>query len=238
MKIKIISIFPEIFSGFIQASLIEKAIARGLVSIETIRLRDFADPPHFHVDDTPYGGGAGMVIKPEPLTRAIESARIGMEAPLVILLSASGRQFTQHTARELSLRRELILICGRYEGVDQRVIDLMIDQEISIGEYVLMGGEVAAMAVIEASTRLIEGVLGNPESIEHESFSTSQAASLLEGPQYTRPAVFRDKAVPEVLLSGDHKKIVEWRSRSALERTRANRPSLLEAPKAEREEKA
>jgi len=228
LKIKIISIFPEIFSGFLQASLVEKAITKGIFSVETINLRDFADPPHFHVDDTPYGGGAGMVIKPEPLARAIESAKQDLTDASVILLSASGEPFTQQGARELSQKNELILICGRYEGVDQRVIDLMIDRELSIGEYVLMGGEVAAMVIIEATTRLIAGVLGNPESIAHESFSSE---ALLEGPQYTRPATFRDQTVPEVLLSGDHKKIVEWHSQQSFERTLSNRPELLSSPR-------
>lgn len=164
-----------------------------------------------------------MVIKPEPLARAIEFARHDLKDPLTILLSASGTTFRQHDAREISKQQELILICGRYEGVDQRVIDLLIDREISIGDYVLMGGEVAAMVVIEAVTRLIDGVLGNPESIEEESFARKEGDAVLEGPQYTRPATFREFPVPEVLLSGDHKKIVEWRKQQSIKRTRERR---------------
>ncbi len=227
MKIKIISIFPEIFASFVSTSLIEKSITKGLVSIEAVNLRDFADPPHFHVDDTPYGGGAGMVLKPEPLARAIEKVKTELPKAPVILLSASGEKFTQRSAEQLAKTDEIIFVCGRYEGVDQRVIDLLIDREISIGDYVLMGGEVAAMVVMESVIRLVDNVLGNPDSIVQESFTETDAGTVLEGPQYTRPPVFREQAVPEVLLSGDHKRISQWRSAQGLEKTKQVRPALL-----------
>lgn len=227
MKIKIISIFPEIFASFLSTSLIEKSISKDLVTIEAINLRDFADPPHYQVDDTPYGGGAGMVLKPEPLARAIEKAKSELPEAPVILLSASGEIFTQRSAEKLAQLSGLIFVCGRYEGVDQRVIELLVDREISIGDYVLMGGEVATMVIMEAVMRLLDNVLGNPESIVQESFTESEAGTLLEGPQYTRPPAFRERTVPEVLLSGDHKRIAEWRSARGLEKTKTVRPALL-----------
>lgn len=194
-------------------------------------LRDFADPPHFQVDDTPYGGGAGMVLKPEPLARAIEKARQELPEAPVILLSASGKQFTQRKAHEFAAIPELILVCGRYEGVDQRVIDLLVDEEVSIGDYVLMGGEVAAMAIMEATIRLLDDVLGNPESLQQESFAESDLGAALEGPQYTRPAMFRESPVPEVLLSGDHQKIAAWRTQQSQSKTLKIRPELLSSKK-------
>ena len=226
MKICIISIFPEIFTNFVTTSLIGKACSAGLISIEHVNLRDFADPPHFHVDDTPYGGGAGMVLKPEPLARAITSVKKRYTKATTILFSASGTPFKQQHAQHLSSHEQLILVCGRYEGVDQRLIDSYIDHEISIGDYVLMGGEVAAMVVIEATTRLIPGVIGNPSSLENESYSEQTKGALLEGPQYTRPPLFEEMPVPEVLLSGDHKKIEQWRHQQAQARTQRIRPEL------------
>lgn len=228
MQIEILTLFPPLFNGFLSSSLIEKAISRKLLSICLTNIRDYADPPHHQVDDTPYGGGAGMVMRPEPLLRAIEAAKARLPQARVILLSASGTKFTQSVARELSTTSEVILICGRYEGVDQRVIDLAVDQQLCIGDYVLMGGEVPAMVVIEASARLITDVIGNAESLNDESFSSSEC-QLLEAPHYTRPAVFRERTVPEVLLSGDHAKIAAWKKAQAIERTRTFRPDLLAA---------
>lgn len=228
MRIEILTIFPDIFSGFLSGSLIGKAIERELLTVALTNFRDFADPPHHQVDDTPYGGGAGMVLRPEPLVRAIRDARARLPNAPVILLSASGSRFTQGHAQDLSGLAEMILVCGRYEGVDQRAIDLEIDQELSIGDYVLMGGEVGAMVLIEATTRLIGGVLGNNESIEHESFSTESTPHLIEGPHFTRPAEFEGHKVPEVLLSGDHKKISAWRHEQSLKSTQSKRPDLFD----------
>jgi tRNA (guanine37-N1)-methyltransferase len=231
MRLEILTIFPEIFSGFIQSSLVKKAIERDLVKINLVNIRDFASPPHYHVDDTPYGGGAGMLMKPEPLSAAIEDSKKRLPSGRTILLTPSGQPFRQEKAEELSTTEEIILICGRYEGVDQRVIDLFVDEQISIGDYVLMGGEVPAMAVVEAIARLKDNVLGNSDSIKHDSFSREVGLPrVLEAPHYTRPPVFRGHPVPEVLLSGDHKKIEEWRRRESLARTRLYRPDLLDQP--------
>ena len=219
MKISVLTIFPEMFSAFLQASLLGKAIENKLLSVNLINIRDFAEPPHNRVDDEPYGGGAGMVMKPEPLSAAIESAKKNLPNAPVVLLSPGGELFNQQEAEKFSKLDGLILVCGRYEGVDQRVIDTLIDREISIGNYVLMGGEVAAMVMIEASARLIEDVVGNPESLLQESFSPKDR-NVIEGPQYTRPAEFRGETVPEVLLSGNHKLIAEWRKEKALEKTK------------------
>ena len=208
------------------SSLIKKALDKGVLQISLTDIRDFSSPPHNNVDDIPYGGGAGMVMKPEPLVLAIEAERAKNPNALVVLLSASGEIFNQRRAIELS-ERDLILVCGRYEGIDQRVIELAVDLEISIGDYVLMGGEVAAMAVIEACARLIPGAIGNSESLTTESFNDQNGEALLEAPQYTRPPEFRGKVVPEVLISGDHKKIAAWRKQNSLELTRRRRPELL-----------
>ncbi|MDZ4785737.1 MAG: tRNA (guanosine(37)-N1)-methyltransferase TrmD [bacterium] len=223
MKIEILTIFPEIFSGFLSSSLIKKGIETGLLSIQASNFRDFASEPHHNVDDTPYGGGAGMVIKPEPIVESIENAKLKLPKAKVILLSPAGSVLNQKKAYELSLLPEIILVCGRYEGVDQRAIEVAIDEEISIGDYILMGGEIASMVVIETITRLIPGVLGNNQSIESESFSRS----LIEAPHYTRPAEYRGLKVPAVLLSGDHKAIAKWREEMSLKITVENRPDLL-----------
>jgi tRNA (guanine37-N1)-methyltransferase len=211
MHIQILTIFPALFSGFLGSSLIRKAIDRGQLQISLIDIRDFAEPPHFKVDDLPYGGGAGMVMRAEPLAKATLFAKSQTpQESIVVLLSASGTPFTQPMAQDFSQRAALILICGRYEGVDQRFIESYVDSEISIGPYVLMGGEVAAMVLIEASSRLIPGVLGNQDSLKEESFGAIE----LEYPHYTRPPEFEGRAVPEVLLSGDHAKIAAWRKKS------------------------
>ena len=228
MKIEILTLFPEIFAGFLSSSLIGKAQEKGLLSIALLQIRSFAEPPQYHVDDTPYGGGAGMVMRAEVLSRAIEDAKIRLPGARVVLLTPAGRCFSQSEAHRLSGLSELILICGRYEGVDQRVIDLLVDDEISIGDYVLMGGEIPAMAVIEATVRLVDKVVGNSESIVHESFSAADdGARLLEAPHYTRPPEFRGIAVPEVLKSGNHALIEKWRAEKSIDLTRTRRPDLL-----------
>lgn len=227
MKIEILTIFPEIFSGFLSSSLIQKSIERGLATIHLSNIRDFAAPPHFAVDDSPYGGGAGMVMKPEPLAQAILAAKSRLPSPRVILLTPTGTRLTQAKASEISTQENLILICGRYEGIDQRVIDLFVDEQISIGDYILMGGEIPAMVLIETTLRLVPSVLGNSESSKHESFS----AGMLEAPHYTRPPEFMGKKVPEVLLSGNHQHIQQWRSEAARCLTQEKRPDLMEQTK-------
>jgi len=228
VKIKILSLFPEIFDGFLSTSLIKKAQERGLFQISFLNPRDFSDPPHFHVDDTPYGGGAGMVMKPEPLVKAIQEAKKDCSSAKVILLHAAGRPFNQTQAKRLSKEQELILVCGRYEGVDQRAIDIAVDEEISIGDYVLMGGEVPAMVVLESSIRLLEGALGNKASLDEESFTKdSDGQLLLEAPQYTKPADFMGHKVPDVLLSGNHQLIASWRKEHSFKITKEKRPDLL-----------
>lgn len=231
MNVCILSIFPEIFSGFLTQSLISKALANSKFTIDIINIRNFATPPHNQVDDSPYGGGAGMVMKPEPLALAIEEAKKRYTKAKVILMSPSGNLFNQEKAEQLSQLEQIILICGRYEGIDQRVIDIFVDHEISIGDYVLMGGEVPAMAVIEATLRLRENIIGNALSIKEESFSISKNGKrLLEAPHYTRPQEFRGITVPEVLLSGDHKGVNNWRYNQALQKTEKRRPDLLKEP--------
>jgi tRNA (guanine37-N1)-methyltransferase len=212
----VLTIFPGIFTGFLSESLVGKAVKRNLCSIELINPRDFSDPPHHKVDDSPYGGGAGMVMKPEPIARAIRSVKQRLPHSRVVYLSPAGAQFNQRKAEELSALESLVFLCGRYEGVDQRVIDTHVDEEISLGNYILMGGEVAAMAVIESCLRLIPGVLGNENSTDQESFSLKLGAGQwIEAPQYTRPEIFEEHSVPEILLSGNHKLINEWRIRQA-----------------------
>jgi len=211
-NIELLTIFPDIFSGFLKTSLVGKAIDKGLLSVRATNIRDFSSPPHNKVDDTPYGGGAGMVMMVEPLVKAIEAARARLPNAKTILLSPGGPRFTQAKAIEMSTASETIFVCGRYEGVDQRVIDLGIDEELSIGDFVVMGGEVPAMMVIEACLRLRPDVIHNSDSTLFESFSpTLGDGTWVEAPQYTRPEDFRGHAVPAVLLSGNHKAIYEWR---------------------------
>ena len=214
------------FQGFTTSSLIAKAIEKSVISINVVNIRDYADPPHFKVDDEIYGGGAGMLFKPEPLIAAIEA--VESKESHTVLMSAAGRKFTQEAANQLSKQKELILIAGRYEGVDQRVVDLKVDQELCISDAICMGGEVPAMFVIEAVTRLLSEGIGNPDSLNEESFSLKAEGNLLlEAPHYTRPPEYRGKKVPEVLLSGDHKKIKAWREEQSKIRTKQNRPDLL-----------
>ncbi len=223
MQIFVLTIFPEIFSSFLKTSLIEKAINKGLISIDIVNIRDFASPPHYKVDDEPYGGGAGMVLKPEPIFLAIKAIKEKIQDVYTVLLTPSGNTFSQKKAQDLSKKENLIFICGRYEGVDQRVIDLCVDEEISIGDYILMGGEIPSMAIIEATTRLIPNVIGNFKSTVVESFS----ANLLEAPQYTHPEEFQGQKVPSTLLSGNHKNIQKWREEKSFEKTKKVRPDLL-----------
>ena len=221
VKIHVLTMFPEFFGGPLDVSLVGKAAERGLIEIDVIDLRDYGAGIHRKLDDAPFGGGAGMVMMAEPLEAAVEP----FMAAHKILLSPSGPQLNQATLDELAGRCELLLVCGRYEGVDQRFIDRKIDQEISLGDYVLLGGEVGALAIIEGVVRLLPGVVGNPESIVTESFRDG----LLEEPQYTRPADLGGDLVPEVLLSGDHGRIAEWRRHQRELRTKARRPDLWES---------
>jgi tRNA (guanine37-N1)-methyltransferase len=220
----ILTLFPEMFAGPFGESIIHRAREAGLVTIALHNIRDYAAGRHRVTDDTPYGGGGGMIMKPEPIFAAAEAV-LGPdpgEVP-IILLTPKGRLFTQQIAREMSHQRRLLLICGRYEGVDERVHRHLVTDEISIGDYVLSGGEVPAMVLVDAITRLIPGVLGDPGA----TFEDSHAEGLLEYPQYTRPPSFRGHDVPEVLLSGHHAQITAWRRRQALRRTHQCRPELL-----------
>jgi tRNA (guanine37-N1)-methyltransferase len=225
MKFDIITIFPELFDGVLNCGIVRRASQSGLVDIRVVNLRDFAKDRHRSVDDRPYGGGEGMVFMPGPLFDAVEFCRgnEGTRDSQVALLTPQGKTWSQELALELSTIPHLILVCGRYEGVDQRVIDCLVDREISIGDFILTGGEIPAMVVLDSVIRLIPGALGCQESAVNESFSTG----LLDYPQYTRPAEFRGQTVPEVLLSGDHAKIEKWRKEQALEKTRRKRPELV-----------
>lgn len=223
MRIDIFSVFPEYLDGALSASLLGKARVSGLLDVRLHDPRDWSTDAHRSVDDAPFGGGAGMVMTPEPLFAAVEATE--PVRPLFVL-SPSGQRFDQELATSLADGPGFSLICGRYEGVDQRVADHLCDGELSIGDYVLAGGEAAALVVVEAVARLVPGVVGNDESPAHESFSG--AAGLLEEPQYTRPAEFRGWSVPEVLRSGDHARIDRWRRAQALYRTLARRPDLLQ----------
>lgn len=223
MRFDVLSIFPEIFATPLNESILKRAIERGIVSVYLHNIRDYATDRHRMTDDTPYGGGGGMIMKPEPIFAATEAALGNEDDVPIILLSPQGRLFKQEVAVELSRHSRLLLICGRYEGVDERVRQHLITDEISIGDYVLSGGELPALVVIEAVTRLLPGVLGDPAA----TFEDSHARGLLEYPHYTRPAVFRGWEVPEVLKSGDHAAIVRWRREQALKRTLERRPDLL-----------
>ncbi|MFP5237032.1 MAG: tRNA (guanosine(37)-N1)-methyltransferase TrmD [Acidobacteriota bacterium] len=273
MRFDILTIFPGFFAGFFEHGIVRRAQAQGLVSVEVHDLRSFTHDRHRTVDDRPFGGGEGMVLKPEPLAEALDSLGIARRKPqilrlhsakdapnsarddsaaesrnadktLVVLLSAQGRPFTQSIARDLSKLDRVVLICGRYEGVDERINELYCDMELSIGDYVLSGGELAAAVVLDATMRLVPGVLGNEASGEFESFGAPDAAittdqegvprsqhgsgGLLDYPHYTRPADFSGLRVPDVLLNGDHQQIRRWRREQQLRKTLANRPDLLE----------
>ena len=232
MKIDILTIFPKMFEPVLNESIIKRAKAAGRIKINVRDLRDFTLDKHRKVDDRPFGGGSGMVLTPQPIFDALNKIKAGVKGRglKAILLSPQGKQFNQEAAKRLAKYRHLIFICGHYEGVDERVRE-EIDEEISIGDYILTGGELAAMVVLDSIVRLIPGVLGDKNSLNFESFE----GNLLEYPQYTRPANFRGLKVPEVLLCGDHKKIEAWRRAQALERTKQRRPDLFKLAKIRRE---
>jgi len=225
MKIDIISLFPNMFKSSFEESIVKRAQKKGLAKIKIHDLRKWAKDKHKTVDDTSYGGGVGMVIKVDVLDRALKDlkSKILNLKSKTILLTPQGKKFDQKTAKRLSKYKHLILICGHYEGFDERIRENLIDEEISIGDYVLTGGEIPAMVVTDAVVRLIPGVVGKEESIHHESFSNS----LLDFPVYTRPEEYKDWKVPKILLSGDHEKIEEWRQKQALKRTKKRRADLL-----------
>ncbi len=239
MHIDIITLFPNMFRGPFEESIIRRAQEMGALSITVHNLRVFGLGKHRQVDDVPYGGAAGMLLRPEPIVAAVESILdrpvfrgVGEDVdmstlPPIILLTPQGRPLTQSVVKELAQHPRLILICGRYEGVDERVREFLVTDEISIGDYVLSGGELAAMVVVDAISRVLPGVLGYERGAEEDSF----ASGLLEGPQYTRPPEFRGRSVPDVLLSGHHARIAAWRREQSLKRTRERRPDLLEEQK-------
>jgi len=220
VKITFLTLFPEIIEGYLGSSIMAKAVESGLVTCSIVNFRDFAEDRHKSCDDAPYGGGAGMGIKPEPLSRALES--VNARHKRVVCPSPSGKVFTQAYAADLAGEENLVLLCGRYEGIDQRIIDRYVDDEICIGDYVMSSGEVAALAVVDTVYRLLGGVI-NEESLKEESF----VSGLLEYPHYTRPYDFAGMKVPDVLLSGNHALIARWRMRKRLEKTLTNRPDLL-----------
>ena len=260
LQIDIVTIFPNFFTSIFEHGVVGRALKSGIVSARPVDLRGFATDRHRTVDDRPFGGGEGMVLKPEPIAAALESLGVGSKTDRhtprisVVLLSARGQRFTQQTARRLSTQERLVLLCGRYEGVDERVSEQFCDEELSIGDYVLSGGELGAAVIIDTVVRLLPGVLGNAESTQNESFgdgcakvgphdatgaplATHAPGGLLDYPHYTRPAVFRGEAVPEVLLNGDHNAIRRWRRQEALRRTWQNRPDLLEPATLSREDR-
>ena len=223
MKFTVLTIFPEMIAAFWEYGIIRRAIERKKIFASALNIRDFATDRHQVTDDRPYGGGSGMIMKPEPLAGAIAAAEKAMPAARKVLLTPRGRVFNQNVAWELAACEGLILVCGRYEGIDERICHELIEDEISIGDYILSGGELAAMVIIEAVTRLIPGALGADDAAQNDSFSNG----LLEHAHYTRPPVFEDHQVPQVLLSGHHRKIEDWRLESSLMRTLLKRPELL-----------
>jgi len=223
MNFTVLTIFPEIVMPFLEHGIVRRAIEQGKISASSINIRDFAEGKHKVTDDRPFGGGCGMVMKPEPLAKAIAEAKDKSPASKTVLLSPQGRTFNRDVARELASLKGLLLVCGRYEGVDERICSSLIDDEISIGDYVLTGGELAAMIVIDAVTRLLPDVLGCESSACEDSFESG----LLKHAQYTRPRIFNDDKVPDVLLSGDHTKTENWRFESSMMRTLIKRPDLF-----------
>lgn len=225
MRIDVLTLFPNMFSGVFNESILKRAQEIGSVQYNVVNFREYANNKHNSVDDYPYGGGAGMVLKPEPIFNAVESIKEDTKStPRVILLCPQGERYTQKKAEELAKEEHLLFICGHYEGYDERIREHLVTDEISIGDFVLTGGELGAMVVIDSVVRLLPGVLGNEESPVQDSFSTG----LLEHPHYTRPAEFRGMKVPDVLLSGNHKLIDEWRRKQSLKRTYERRPDLLQ----------
>ncbi|MCC6492417.1 MAG: tRNA (guanosine(37)-N1)-methyltransferase TrmD [Pirellulales bacterium] len=227
MRFDVLTLFPEIFSGYLTQSLLKLSIERSIVSVNLHNIRDWATDKHRSVDDRPFGGGPGMVLMPGPAVEAVEAVQQLVETPgRVVMLTPQGRPLNQRLVEELAEHPRLLLLCGRYEGFDQRVSDILQPQEVSLGDFIINGGEVAAMVVIDAVIRLTPGVLGDEESGRYDSFSTGNR--LLEFAQYTRPRVYRGLEVPEVLLSGDHGQIARWREQSSRERTASRRPDLLQ----------
>jgi tRNA (guanine37-N1)-methyltransferase len=228
MRFDIVTLFPAIFDGYLTQSLLDKAIQRGLVDIHSHNLRDWSgDPKHHKVDDRPFGGGPGMLLQVEPTVNCVEAVEAMDHRPARrIMMTPQGRRLDQRLAEELSASPRLVILCGRYEGFDQRVIDILEPEEISVGDFVLNGGEVAAMVVVDSIVRLLPGVLGDEQSSIEDSFSRGNR--LLEFPQYTRPREFRGHCVPEVLLSGDHQQIAKWRLEMSRQRTRERRADLLD----------
>ena len=224
MNIHVLSLFPPMFEGVFGSSILKKAQDKGAVSLAVTDIREYSENKHKQVDDYPYGGGAGMVLKPEPMFNAVEAITEGRK-PRIILMCPQGERFTQKKAEELAQEEDLVFLCGHYEGYDERIRQHLVTDEISIGDFVLTGGELPAMTVIDAVVRLLPGVLGQADSHIQDSFSTG----LLEHPHYTRPADFRGMKVPDVLLSGNHAKIDEWREEQSFKRTLERRPDLLEA---------
>jgi tRNA (guanine37-N1)-methyltransferase len=226
MRFDVITIFPEFFAGLLGHGIVRRAIESGILDVRVTDLREFTHDRHRTVDDRPFGGGAGMVLKPEPLFMAVEKLKEESPAPVprVILLSAQGSLFTQATAARFAGLDRVLLICGRYEGVDERVAESLADEELSVGDFVLSGGEPAAAMVMDATARLLPGALGNEESAPQDSFN---GEGILDYPHYTRPAVFRDLAAPEILLSGHHEQVRRWRRKKALEKTMHYRPELF-----------
>jgi len=221
LAIDVITIFPGMLKGFLEESMLKRAAQHGHVRFRTVDLRDFTDDRHRTTDDRPYGGGPGMVMKPEPIFKAVES--VMTEGASVVLMTPQGRRFDHNEARELACEKHLIFICGHYEGVDERVRAVLVDHEISVGDYVLTNGALPAAVVIDAVVRLLPGVLGGEGAADQESFSGGR----LEYPQYTRPPVFRGMRVPDILFSGDHEQIARWREEQAEKRTQERRPDLL-----------
>ncbi len=224
IRFDILSVFPEMFESPLNHSILKRAQEKGMAEIHLHNIRDYAEDKHRMTDDAPYGGGGGMVMKVEPIDRALASIVPSRENALVVLLTPQGETFNQKIAEEMSRYFRIVLVCGHYEGVDERVRDHLVDREISIGDFVLTGGELSAMVIVDAVTRLIPGVLGNYDSASYDSFSTG----LLEYPHYTRPGSYRDWQVPDVLLSGNHREIESWRRKESLKRTYLRRPDLLE----------
>ncbi|MCI5523412.1 MAG: tRNA (guanosine(37)-N1)-methyltransferase TrmD [Treponema sp.] len=222
MKFTVLTLFPEIPRAFFESSIMAKAVQKGIIAYDLVNIRDFAQDKHKTCDDATYGGGAGQLMKPEPLGRALDSVGAYKKTKHVIYVTPGGKPLTQEKAVQLSQKEELVFVCGRYEGIDQRIIDLYVDEEISIGDYVMSSGELAATVIIDSVYRLIDGVITH-ESLDEESFNDN----LLEYPQYTRPEVYKGLEVPSVLLGGNHEEIRKWRLRKSLEKTFRNRPDLI-----------
>jgi tRNA (guanine37-N1)-methyltransferase len=233
IKFDVLSIFPEMFASPFNSSLLKKAQEKGLLNICLHDIRNWADDKHKMTDDAPYGGGCGMVMKVEPVEKTLAAIKNEKDDSLVVLMTPQGETFNQKIAAQLAQKKQIIIICGRYEGVDERIREHLVDREISIGDYILTGGEFAAIVLIDAVSRLVPGVLGNPQSTFSESFSND----LLEYPQYTRPAEYKGWTVPEILLSGNHAQIELWHRRESLRRTYQRRPDLLKNIKLSAEDK-